>query len=135
MREDLLKAVEADLQETQRRNEEKSLQRHQEVISLYPDIRELLERRENLIHGAIQGILRGEKTRGNLPEQMKNVSADIRAELETHGLPEDYLSPIYDCPVCKDTGYIGDVVRERCACVRKRYQARLLQAVGLQDDG
>ena len=135
MREDLLKAVEIDLQETQRKNEEESRRRRLEVISLYPEIRELLEQRENLIHGTIRGILSGEKASENLPERISNASTDIRAELKARGLPEDYLSPIYDCPVCQDTGYVGDVIRERCDCVRKRYQARLRQAIGLQDNG
>ena len=32
------------------------------------------------------------------------------------GYPEDYLDPIYDCPDCKDTGYIG---QEKCHCFRQ----------------
>ncbi len=29
------------------------------------------------------------------------------------GYPENYLEPIYDCPVCQDTGYVGT---EKCKC-------------------
>ena len=32
------------------------------------------------------------------------------------GYPADYLEMQYDCPHCRDTGYIGDV---QCACFRK----------------
>ena len=135
MREDLLKAIETDLQEIQRRNEEETQRRRQKVISLYPEVQAVLEKRESLIHSSIQGVLRGEKAPENLLEQINNASAEIRAGLKNHGLPEDYLSPIYNCPICHDTGYVGEVVRERCTCVRKRYQDRLRQAIGLQDNG
>ena len=36
--------------------------------------------------------------------------------LEQHGYPKDYLNMHYDCPLCKDTGYIGS---EKCTCFRK----------------
>lgn len=32
-------------------------------------------------------------------------------------LPGDYLEPIYDCPDCQDTGYIGN---EKCHCLKQR---------------
>lgn len=32
------------------------------------------------------------------------------------GYPEDYFTPPYDCPDCKDTGYIGN---ERCHCFKQ----------------
>ena len=36
-----------------------------------------------------------------------------RQLLKAHGFPEDYLDPVYVCPVCKDTGYVGS---QRCSC-------------------
>lgn len=36
--------------------------------------------------------------------------------LKTHGYPEDYLKPIYTCPLCKDTGRIGS---EYCSCFKQ----------------
>lgn len=40
-----------------------------------------------------------------------------RAELLTEmGLSEDYFSPIYTCPDCKDTGYIGF---DKCHCFKQ----------------
>ena len=32
------------------------------------------------------------------------------------GYPADYLDPVYDCPDCKDTGYIGT---EKCHCFKQ----------------
>ena len=34
-----------------------------------------------------------------------------------HGYPADYLSPIYDCPVCQDQGYVNG---EACACFQRK---------------
>jgi len=36
--------------------------------------------------------------------------------LEEHGFPTDYMEPIYTCPDCKDTGFIG---QEKCHCFRQ----------------
>jgi DNA replication protein DnaC len=37
--------------------------------------------------------------------------------LVSHGYPENYLDPPYECPDCRDTGYIGT---EKCHCFRQK---------------
>ena len=37
-------------------------------------------------------------------EQNQNLIAEKKNLLKTHGYPDDYLNPIYTCPLCKDTG-------------------------------
>ncbi len=44
---------------------------------------------------------------------LRSERAHILKELS---LPADYFDPIYDCPDCKDTGYIG---REKCHCLKQ----------------
>ena len=130
-----MRLAEAQTQEAQRRNEGILLQRRQEVAQRYPEIQALMDRRENLIYGSIRSMLQGTGTPEDLPRAMEEASAGIREELKRHGLPEDYLAPIYDCPLCHDTGYVGEKIRERCVCVQNRYQALLRQAIGLREDG
>ncbi len=36
--------------------------------------------------------------------------------LRAHGYPEDYLSPLYTCADCKDTGYING---QKCHCLKQ----------------
>src|SRR5699024_3686476 len=36
--------------------------------------------------------------------------------LVSAGFPSDYLDPVYDCPDCRDTGYIGN---KKCHCFKK----------------
>ncbi len=49
-------------------------------------------------------------------ERIATLADEKRALLVSLGYPEDYLDPPYDCPDCKDTGYIGS---ERCHCFRQ----------------
>ncbi len=44
--------------------------------------------------------------------------AQERDELLLHsGFPADYLDPLYDCPACRDTGFIGG---SPCTCFQKK---------------
>lgn len=52
----------------------------------------------------------------NLSEKIQQLSNERTEILEQHGYPKDYLNMHYDCPLCKDTGYIGS---EKCTCFRK----------------
>ena len=135
MREDLLREAELETQEIRRRNEETEQRRRAEIVSRFPEIRALTDRREELIHGTIRSILNREASPEDLPERMEKVSAEIRALLKKKGYPEDYLAPVYTCPLCRDTGFVGETVRERCSCVMKRYQAALRRTVGLAENG
>jgi len=47
------------------------------------------------------------------------INAERRGRVAALGCPEDYLEPIYTCPLCKDTGFVGEPLRETCACVKR----------------
>ncbi len=53
-----------------------------------------------------------------------------RSLLKGAGLGEDYLDPIYDCPDCHDTGYIGS---ERCHCLKDRIVTELYEQSNILD--
>lgn len=48
---------------------------------------------------------------------LQDLSSMKKQLLISFGLPEDYLEPIYDCPVCKDTGYVDG---RKCSCFKKQ---------------
>ena len=50
-----------------------------------------------------------------LKEQLKLLSRKKAELLKAHNFPADYLSPVYECPHCKDTGYIDN---KKCSCFR-----------------
>ncbi len=45
-------------------------------------------------------------------------------------LPADYLEPVYDCPDCKDTGYINGA---KCHCFKQAVITMLYEQSGIQD--
>ena len=135
MREDLLKEVFLDLQSRQMENEATEKRRRQEIRDRFPDIEKMMERRETMIQDAMAGILQGKRSAEDLPDQVDRISAGIRAALKAEGYAENYLSPVYTCPLCRDTGYTGDKIRQKCACVERRYQEKLRRLIGLPEDG
>ena len=52
----------------------------------------------------------------NLSAEISKLSARRRELLTAAGYPEDYLELSYDCPLCHDTGYIGN---EKCTCFKR----------------
>ena len=57
-----------------------------------------------------------------------------RELLQSAGYPADYLEPIYNCPDCKDTGYVllRNGLREKCNCFRKQELTFLYEQSNLQ---
>ena len=59
-------------------------------------------------------------------------SGALRRELAAGGLPEDSLQPVCRCPLCRDTGYVGEPIREQCVCLKRAVMHKLYQNEGLQ---
>jgi len=57
-----------------------------------------------------------ENALAELKAQIRTLSAQAKQVLVDAGYPEDFLEPVYECPDCKDTGYIGN---EKCHCFKK----------------
>ena len=55
-------------------------------------------------------------------EALGEIREEREALLQAHGWPADYLEPHDDCPLCHDTGYIGN---EKCTCFLKKEIALL----------
>lgn len=55
-------------------------------------------------------------------EALQSLREKQKALLSSIGLSEDALSLPYTCPLCRDTGFIGDTVKQKCACRLKREQ-------------
>lgn len=51
-----------------------------------------------------------------LRKELSALTAEKKQILTSHGYPENYFEPPYQCPDCKDTGYIG---REKCHCFKQ----------------
>lgn len=71
-----------------------------------------------------------ENALSELHKLLTDLKAMKKSLLTGAGLPEDYLEPIYDCPDCKDTGYIGN---EKCHCLKQQIIEVLYEQSNLKD--
>lgn len=66
--------------------------------------------------------------------ELKNTIRELSSMKEqlliSAGLPSDYLNPVYDCPDCKDTGYIDGI---KCHCFKQAEITMLYEQSGIQD--
>ena len=70
-----------------------------------------------------------ENALSELKSTLRRLSAMKQELLTGAGFPEDYLSPVYDCPDCKDTGYIGS---EKCHCFKQAIIDLLYEQSGIR---
>lgn len=50
-----------------------------------------------------------------LKQRLKELAGKKSALLREYGFSEDFLSPVYECDKCRDTGYIAN---KKCSCFR-----------------
>ena len=130
---------------------------HQEIMRGYEITRDqnrilLEERRERIYHeipefkdlDAALGTYATRRVRllledsPSLSDETENPIPRIiqrkKALLQAAGYPADYLAPIYDCPACKDTGYVllESGLREKCQCFKKQELSYLYEQSNLQ---
>lgn len=66
----------------------------------------------------------------NLHDKLAKLKAKKASLLSESGFPADYLDPIYTCPDCKDTGYIGS---STCHCFIKQVTEFLYDQSNIRD--
>ena len=134
MREDLLSELENEYEQQRIRNEQTEATRKEKIRKEQPEIYAAMTEREQMIFGTLRNILDGKADTTALPERMQAISEKIRKMLEEKGYPADYLAPVYRCAVCRDTGKTGDLIKEPCECLKKAYQSKLREKIGLSRD-
>ncbi len=72
----------------------------------------------------------------DLPKALRELSRERQALLQSAGLPRDYLDLRYDCPFCRDTGFVegGKCVCFRQAETRVLYEQSNLQQIPPEDN-
>ncbi len=93
--------------------------RRAEIEREHPDLAALCRERHEMILGGIRKMLGGRGSENaDLEERMNACSARIRELLRAYGYPENYLEPVCLCEKCRDTGYLGENVKEMCSCLK-----------------
>ena len=79
--------------------------RRNEVYNRIPEIKEIDQKiASSSIQAARNRIRKITVDTGDISRRNKALADKKRLLLKQHGYPEKYLEPIYDCPLCKDTG-------------------------------
>ena len=131
MREDLLNEIEIEFEAKRRKSEKEEASRRKRIMNEFPEIENILKEREELVFGTIRKILDGKSESADLSYKMNEINEKIENKLLAYGFPADYLSPVYSCKKCHDKGYIGETIREPCECLKKAYQEKIRDKIGL----
>ena len=133
MRNTILQELHAEYEQRQQANQREEAFRRMQAEAACPEIGQVLESRQNLIFGTLRGILDGKASAEDIPAKMDVLNKRLTSLLRQHGFAENYLDPVCQCPVCGDTGYVGEVVREHCECFNQAFYARMYQRMGLSE--
>ena len=113
------------LAERRRENEHLEERRRKEAIKKCPEIGEIIEARHNAIMKSVYNAF-SIPVEERLTEKVEEWNKRIKALLQDNGFSEDYLDPIFTCPLCEDTGFTGQTKKKLCACAQALY-AQLME--------
>ena len=83
--------------------------RRQTIYDRIPRIQKIDEETAALSVSSARRLLDGDDAAlSRLKEQLARLSKERARLLVSAGFPEDYLDPVYFCPDCRDTGYVGN---------------------------
>lgn len=91
--------------------------REAEIYAKIPELAALDAERAGLSLQKARAVLEpGACADFDLPAALRRIAEKRAALLAEHGFPEDALEPAWTCPLCRDTGYVG---QEKCRCFRQ----------------
>jgi len=93
----------------QNENRERQRQRFDECAQRFPRLKQIAFAKSTLLRD-----LAGRP--GEARQRLAQLKHEQDMLLLTNGLPKEHLDPLYTCPYCQDTGYVGDPVRQPCSC-------------------
>lgn len=104
-------------QARQTENQHMAEQHQQEVYDVCPKLKEVEEAIASSSVKRARMLLDGDNSALDALKQELNILKQKKAELlAAAGFASDYLEPTYQCPDCKDTGYIGN---QKCHCFKQ----------------
>lgn len=121
----------SDYDKTQLKNNRIHLMRQKEIREKIPAYRQLEDQmRETSVLAARAALEGSHESMRELTEKTEQISREKKELLAQYGYPENYLEPVYTCPDCHDTGYIGD---RKCHCFQKRIVEYLYEQSNLKE--
>ncbi len=97
--------------------------RKEELYEKYPKLQEIEKELNDFAIQTSKNILLNKSfSLSALDEKIKELKNEKEIILKNANLPYDYLQPKFDCPICKDTGYIwkDNYKSEMCNCLKQK---------------
>ena len=116
----LLARARARLEDIRSVNRSEENRRRWEIAERIPEIAGIETALRNIMTELV-GLALGKPGRSarELEEESLALQARRAALLRSHGYAEDYLAPIFSCPLCRDTGWREEKV---CDCLLRLYK-------------
>ena len=125
-----VKALLAEYAQQRAQNERDQQARLDAAVARQPEIGQLREESAGLAFVAMRRIL-GEPDvakRQAMAQEVKDrgrtINARIRQLLVEAGMAPDALELRYRCPICRDTGYVGEAPARFCECFERQLRLR-----------
>ena len=120
-----------EYEEKQNRAQRQRLQRIAEIYTKIPEYEEIERSVSSVSVAQAKKLLDGdEHALLDLKHTLHRLSEKKLALLLSAGYPEDYLESAYDCPHCKDTGYIDG---QKCHCLKQKIVSLLYEQSNIKE--
>lgn len=117
-------------------NRSRLAERQKEIYSGISGYEELADSVGTLSVDAARMLLSGDDDAlSRLRDSLDQISRRQKKLLRDAGYPDDYLEPAYNCPDCRDTGYMtgADGRKEKCHCFRQQEVALLYDQSNIRE--
>ena len=123
--------IQKKYEERQRRNRLR-MEEHTAYINEHVDgYRELSDAVSSLCVEKARLLLNGdENALTELKKTIQDLKEQKQALLKSASIPENYLTPVYTCPDCKDTGYING---QKCHCFKQEIMSILYDQSNIRE--
>ena len=118
--------IERIYDDLRRRMQKERDERAEYIYERVPELRMIPEKRRELVKAAALKRI----TPAQAAEQLDLLDREERKLLADNGFSMDMLEVQFKCPLCRDTGWIGDAERKPCSC-RLKLLAEMDPAMGI----
>ena len=123
-RSEIITTLQGEYALKRERNQRQLEEREQRVRERSPEIGRLLDENRALLMDSSRAALKNPAKAREIMERARARAQQNRSRmgdlLEAAGFPRDALELQYDCPECRDTGYVGQPVKRFCKCFERR---------------
>ncbi|MDR0840108.1 MAG: ATP-binding protein [Christensenellaceae bacterium] len=110
--------------------------RKRAAYAALPRLQELAAARKQATYALGQALLHAENGQAARHQYAMNMAALMKEEqalLAEAGIDKALLQPVFRCPLCEDTGYVGLQPRTLCGCLRQRMLEEEFAKSGIGD--